>query len=227
MSENAVVQVDKSAAKLIASTRISHSFQALRAGTASERLFGDWLTQTALYSEITAEVLETAAQSLKKSGVEELLNLAADFSAHGKEEGEENPVILDDLGILGIDLKEAEAIPPIATYRTMLRSVASDTDWAIGVFGLIRTLELLAQDCAKTLSENLRLSTSHKIRNALKFVEAHQDEEDHLKRTESVIVAVPPKFDHAIMWCGEMACLLYEGLLSHFDAKDYHTPPAA
>lgn len=218
MSDAAFDALEDTGRRLVTLSRASRSFAALRDGSATVALYRDWLAQTALYCAVTGEVLVTAAESLRRAG-DPLSGWARDFADHGAEEGEENGVILQDLAILGVRGGETAPIPPVAAYLAMVRTMASDERWAVGLFGLVRVLELLARDCAGVIHENLSRSAFPEIRGALRFLEAHRDEEEHLARTETVIRSVPPEYDPTLIWCGRMACQIYDGLLAHLDAR--------
>lgn len=218
MSEAALKALDLTGHQLVTLTRSSRSFTALREGSASVQLYRDWLTQTALYCAVTGKVLATAADTLARAE-DPLARWAADFATHGQEEGDENTVILEDLAGLGVRLEDTRPIPPIAVYLAMVQALALDDRWAIGIYGLVRTLELLAADCAPDLHENLGRSTFPEIRNALRFIGAHRDEAEHLARTEAVIQSVPAEYDHTLVWCGRITVEIYSGLLAHLDAE--------
>jgi hypothetical protein len=218
MSSNALHHVDDAAAHLLVATRSSPFFSSLKDGSVGLSLYGDWLAQTAHYSAVTAGMLAAAAQSLASTGGEFAL-IAAEISVHGSEEGEENPVIMIDLDALGINFSAVTPLPPVQTYITMMQSISHHADWAAGILGVSRTLELMVHDCAATIYQNLGESPHEKVRGARRFVGAHQDETEHLKRVERLINLAPPMSDFAISWCAEQACLFYKGLLAHFDSQ--------
>jgi thiaminase len=216
MSANALPHVNESAARLLAATRSSPFFGSLRDGSVTLKGYGDWLAQTTHYCAVTAEVLAMAARSMASAGGD-LARIAAEISVHGIEEGEENPVILSDLSALGVELSACAPIPPVQTYITMVRSISQHIDWAVGILGVVRTLELLAHDCATPIYQSLSQSPHGSIRGALRFVDAHRDEAAHLERVERLIKLAPRTSDYAITWAANQACLFYEGLLAHLD----------
>ena len=218
MSAAALPDVEEAAARLIAATERSPSFRSLMDGTAGVKLYGDWLAQTAHYAAITKDVLERAGTTLAAAGGA-WAALAPELSTHGHEEGVENPVIMDDLAALRIDLAQVAPVPPVEVYCAMMQSISRRADWAIGITGVILTLERLAEACAPVIYDHLHRAGAAEIREALRFVEAHRDETEHLERMVQVIARSPTEGDFAIRWCARQTVLFYEGLLAHLDSS--------
>lgn len=217
MSESALAHNDRCAERLLGVVRTSPTFASLMNGSIARAPFERWLLQTAIYSDITGEVLRQAAATL---GGGALTALAPPLRAHGDEEAEENPVIYDDLAALGLDLRAAQPLPPTATYLTMMREVAKHPAWAIGVTGVIRLYEkALAAACAPSIHRALSSSPDPAIRGALRFIAAHTDEAEHLQRMDSIVASIPPSSDFAVEWCAEQGFLHYQGLLAHLDGN--------